>query len=240
MKHDDPKLIDSLAAEYVLGTLAGRARRRFERWRASEWHVERRVQAWEDRLVGLALRLSPMRPSPHVWDQIEKRIGRTAAPGTGPTTSTLGDGGRRISTLRALAASIAIFVVIVGGVAAWRATHPELLALATITNPNAVNPAWELRADADLRHLHAMALGGARPQTGKSFELWALQDNGSPPVSLGLMPDSGELSLTLTEAQRSALLGSSKVAISLEPSGGSKTGLPTGPVLYVAERVRRA
>jgi anti-sigma-K factor RskA len=30
------------------------------------------------------------------------------------------------------------------------------------------------------------------------------------------------------------------VAISLEPSGGSKTHLPTGPVLYVAERVRRA
>jgi anti-sigma-K factor RskA len=240
MKHDDPKLIDSLAAEYVLGTLAGRARRRFERWRASEWHIERRVQVWEERLVGLALRLTPMRPSPHVWDQIEKRIGRTAAPGTRPTQSTLSDGGRRISTLRALAASIAIFVVIVGGVMAWRVTHPELLPLVTITSPNAVNPVWELRADADLRHIRAVALAGARPQAGKSFELWALPDNGGNPVSLGLMPDSGELSRTLTEAQRSALLGASKVAISLEPQGGSKTGLPTGPVLFVAERARRA
>ncbi len=64
MKHDDPKMIDALAAEYVLGTLSGRARRRFERWRSKEWHVERRVQAWEERLSGLALRLSPMRPSP--------------------------------------------------------------------------------------------------------------------------------------------------------------------------------
>jgi anti-sigma-K factor RskA len=240
MKHDDPKLIDSLAAEYVLGTLAGRARRRFERWRASEWHVERRVQAWEERLVGLALRLTPMRPSPHVWDQIEKRIGRTAAPGTRPTQSTLPAGGQRISTLRALAASIAIFVVIVGGVMAWRVTHPELLPLVTITSPNAVNPVWELRADADLRHIRAVALAGARPQAGKSFELWALPDNGGNPVSLGLMPDTGELNRTLTEAQRSALLGASKVAISLEPQGGSKTGLPTGPVLFVAERARRA
>lgn len=240
MKHDDPKLIDSLAAEYVLGTLTGRARRRFERWRASEWHVERRVQAWEERLVGLALRLTPMRPSPHVWDEIEKRIGRTAAPGTRPTHSTLPDGGRRISTLRALAASIAIFVVIVGGVMAWRVTHPELLALATITNPNAVNPAWELRADADLRHIRAVALGGVQPQAGKSFELWALPDNGGAPVSLGLMPDSGELTRTLTEAQRNALLGASKVAVSLEPAGGSPTGAPTGPVLFVAERAARA
>lgn len=239
MKHDDPKLIDSLAAEYVLGTLAGRARRRFERWRASEWHVERRVQAWEERLVGLALRLTPMRPSPHVWDQIEKRIGRTAAPGSGPTHSTL-HGGHRISTLRALAASIAIFVVIVGGVMAWRATHPALLALATITNPNAIAPAWELRADADFRQIRAVARGGARPQAGKSFELWALPDSGGAPVSLGLMPDSGELTRTLTEAQRNALLGASKVAVSLEPTGGSRTGAPTGPVLFVAERARRA
>jgi anti-sigma-K factor RskA len=240
MKHDDPKLIDSLAAEYVLGTLAGRARRRFERWRASEWHIERRVQVWEERLVGLALRLTPMRPSPHVWDRIEKRIVRTAAPGTGPTQSTLSDGGRRISTLRALAASIAIFVVIVGGVMAWRVTHPELVAFATFTSPNAVNPAWELRADADLHHIRAVALGGARAQAGKSFELWALPDNGGAPVSLGLMPDSGELTRTLTEAQRSALLGASKVAVSLEPTGGSPTGAPTGPVLFVAERARRA
>jgi anti-sigma-K factor RskA len=239
MKHDDPKLIDSLAAEYVLGTLGGRARRRFERWRAREWHVERRVQAWEERLVGLALRLSPMRPSPHVWSAIEKRIGATAAPGTSPARGAA-DAGRRISTLRALAASVAIFVVLVGGFAAWRATHPELLALATFTSPNAVQPAWELTADAGMRHLRAVALGGARPQTGKSFELWALPDNGGAPVSLGLMPDSGRLDRELTEAQRAALLGSSKVAVSLEPTGGSPTRAPTGPVLFVADKVRRA
>ncbi len=84
MKHDNPKLIDALAAEYVLGTLNGRARRRFERWRAQEWHVERRVQAWEERLSGLALRLPPMRPSPHVWSHIEKRIGSNAGNGCPP------------------------------------------------------------------------------------------------------------------------------------------------------------
>ncbi len=240
MKHDDPKLIDALAAEFVLGTLGGRARRRFERWRSREWHVERRVQAWEERLAGLALRLTPMRPSPHVWAQIEKRISTTAAPGTGPSRSAPPVRSRAWSW-RGLAAAATVLVVLIGGFAAWRVMQgPSLQQMATIADPKATAPAWRIDADADLRHLRMAALGGALPQAGKSFELWALPDNGGAPVSLGLMPNQGSAERDLTDAQRLALQGASKVAVSLEPEGGSKTGLPTGPVLFVADRIKSA
>jgi anti-sigma-K factor RskA len=235
MKHDDPKLIDALAAEYVLGTLGGRARRRFERWRSKEWHVERRVQAWEERLSGLALRLSPMRPSPHVWSQIEKRIGTNAGARTTPPQT------KRSASWQAIAASVALLAVLVGGFYMYRSVlGPELLPLATLTAQNATAPSWDLSADNDLRHLRARAGAGALAQAGKSFELWALPDNGSAPVSLGLMPVVGEIDRELTDMQRVALRGASKVAVSLEPEGGSTTGAPTGPVLFVADRVKRA
>ena len=236
MKHDNPKLIDALAAEYVLGTLGGRARRRFERWRSKEWHVERRVQAWEERLSGLALRLPPMRPSPHVWSQIEKRIGAKGT-GSGATTPTR----RRAAPWQAIAASVALLAILVGGFFMYRSVIiPELLPLATVTAQNATEPAWTLSADNDLRHLRARAGAGARAQVGKSYELWALPDSGAPPVSLGVIPAVGEIDRELTEAQRAALRGASKVAVSLEPEGGSTTGAPTGPVLFVADRVKRA
>ncbi len=235
MKHDDPKMIDALAAEYVLGTLSGRARRRFERWRSKEWHVERRVQAWEERLSGLALRLSPMRPSPHVWTQIEKRIGANA----GPRTATPPP--QRASRWQAIAASVALLVVLVGGFFMYRSMlGPELQPLATLAAENAPEPAWNLSADEDLKHLRVRAGAGATAQAGKSYELWALPDNGSAPVSLGVIPAIGEIDRELTDAQRAALRGSSKVAVSLEPEGGSTTGAPTGPVLFVADRVKRA
>ena len=234
MKHDDPKLIDALAAEYVLGTLEGRARRHFERWRSQEWHVERRVQAWEERLSGLALRLPPMHPSPHVWTQIEKRIGASSA-GAAATTKP------RAARWQAIAAGVALLAVFVGGFFMYRSMMgPELHDLATLTAQNAPQPAWRLAADNDLRHLRATAGAGATPQPGKSYELWALPDNGAAPVSLGLIPAVGEIDRDLTEAQRAALRGASKVAVSLEPEGGSTTGAPTGPVLFVADRVKRA
>jgi anti-sigma-K factor RskA len=240
MKHDDPQLIDTLAAEYVLGTLGGRARRRFERWRAREWHVERRVQAWEERLVGLALRLRPVKPSSHVWARIEQRIGESAAAGTRPRRAQPVPL-RPTESWRALAAGLVVFTVVLGGFGAWRLMQgPRYLPMATVVNPAETAPAWELHADAGLRHLRAIARGGVTAQAGRSFELWALPDDGGPPVSLGLMPESGQIERKLTRAQRAALESASKVAVSLEPSGGSPTGAPTGPVLFVADRIKRA
>ena len=55
MKHDQPGLIDALAAEYVLGTLRGAARRRFERWQRDEWHVEPACEPGRARLIPLAM-----------------------------------------------------------------------------------------------------------------------------------------------------------------------------------------
>jgi anti-sigma-K factor RskA len=240
MKHDDPKMIDALAAQFVLGTLSGLARRRFERWRAREWHVERRVQAWEERLAGLALRLTPMRPSPHVWTQIEKRISATAAPVHRPARSAPPPVRTRTPMWRALAAGVAALVVLVGGFTAWRiAQGPKLEQIATIADPKATAPAWQVEADAGFTHLRAVALGGAIAQPGKSYELWALPDDKSAPVSLGLMPVNGRVDRDLTEAQRLALQGASKVAVSLEAEGGSTTGTP-GQVLFVADRIKRA
>lgn len=236
MKHDNPRMIDALAAEYVLGTLSGRARRRFERWRSKEWHVERRVQAWEERLSGLALRLPPMRPSPHVWSQIERRIGAAGAPGSRSQAKT-----QKRAPWQALAAAAVIFAVAVGMFLTMRSTPgPVLRDLAILTAENASQPSWVLTADNDLRHLRAIAGAGAIAQAGKSYELWALPDNGAAPVSLGLMPVSGHIDRELTDAQRAALQGASKVAVSLEPEGGSPIKGPSGPVLFVADRVKRA
>jgi anti-sigma-K factor RskA len=240
MKHDDPKLIDALAAEYVLGTLGGRARRRFERWRSKEWHVERRVQAWEERLSGLALRLPPMRPSPHVWTQIEKRIGRTGS-GASPGASRPPPVTQKRAPWQAIAAGLVMFAVLLGGYALYRdSAQPQPMdMLATLVGEGASQPSWTLAADGELRRLRAIVGGGFTREAGKSYELWALPDNGGAPVSLGLMPVEGAAERDLTDAQRTALLGASKVAISVEPEGGSTTGAPTGPVIIVADRVKR-
>ena len=67
MKYDNPKLRQILAAEYVLGTLRGRARHRFERLARGETAVRSEIRFWESRLAGLAADLEPKSPPPSVW-----------------------------------------------------------------------------------------------------------------------------------------------------------------------------
>jgi anti-sigma-K factor RskA len=68
----------------------------------------------------------------------------------------------------------------------------------------------------------------------KAFELWMLPTSGQP-KSLGLMPVSNkETKMVLSPQLLSVLQNSKGLAISIEPKGGSPTGLPTGPVVYQA------
>ena len=87
------------------------------------------------------------------------------------------------------------------------------------------------------RTLRVTVVGAAKEQPGKSYELWMLPEGGNP-VSLGVLPQRGEQTVALSDAALTALARSSALAVSLEPEGGSPTGLPTGPVLYTAPLLR--
>jgi anti-sigma-K factor RskA len=65
---------------------------------------------------------------------------------------------------------------------------------------------------------------------GKALELWVLPPGGTVPKSLGVLPAAGtQVVLPSMPAAGTSLL------VSLEPPGGSPTGLPTGPVVYAGK-----
>lgn len=73
MRYADPRLVDSLAAGYVLGTLAGPARRRFERLARDRNDVALAVAGWEQRLGRLATSVTPVAAPDRVWRAIAAR-----------------------------------------------------------------------------------------------------------------------------------------------------------------------
>jgi anti-sigma-K factor RskA len=221
MKPDNPELIDRLASEYVLGTLRGPARRRFERWRANTPHVDQRCRYWEEHLVHVAKGLKPVQPPAHIWPAIQKRLNLT--PHRSP---------RRWAKSLTLAASL-VLVAGLAGLLYWRSL-PAVRATAVATiSAKSGDEMWQVKVFGTTNRLVVQAAKLPARPAGHDYELWALPKGGNP-VSLGVLPAEGTSSRALTAIQKAALASSSQVAVSIEPPGGSPTGQPTGDVVFVA------
>lgn len=79
MNYNRADLLDRLASEYVLGTLHGAARRRFDKLLIESPAARDAVHAWEQRLALLAAPVAPVTPPARVWAATEARITSTAA-----------------------------------------------------------------------------------------------------------------------------------------------------------------
>jgi anti-sigma-K factor RskA len=214
MKSTNRELVDRLAAEYVLGTLRGRARRRFERWLVSP-QVGNIVKSWEERLAGLEPRHERVTPPPAAWPAIEARLG----------LRRLG----RAPAMRWVAIAASVLLVVIG---VLTVRGPVATQQANIAAP-AGTVYWHVELLGENQELRVRVSNAHPLEAGRALELWALPEKGNP-VSLGLLPAAGELRRVLSGTQRAALAAAKQLAVSLEPAGGSPTGLPTGPVLHVA------
>jgi len=221
-----PERIEMLAAEYVLGTLRGGARRRFEQWMMESGRVRQEVWYWEQQLSGLAEPVPEKQPPARVWKRIEQRI--WPAPSTTPMGSRimawLWPGWGLVATAAALV--LAVMLVQQPG------TGPGLAG--AIVQENLSDPLWLISETGGDRKLRLRSVAASGPEAGKDYELWVVPENGQP-LSLGVMKLGGVYQVTLDDAARDALSRSRTLAISLEPEGGSPTGAPTGPILHVTK-----
>jgi anti-sigma-K factor RskA len=226
MNYQHPQLIEELAAQYVLGTLRGPARRRFERYCKHNANALHAVRRWEDRLVDLLAGVVPVAPSAVVWEQIRFRVRRDRALRPKRVFATFGN------WRFALAAGVAALAIAFG---LWTGIGPGSVQQVAIFWSPQQGPLWTVEAPRSRVELRIAATENLRLDPARAYELWALPGENAAPVSLGLMPKSGRVTLELNDAQRLALSRSSKIAISEEPPGGSPTGAPTGPVRFVAD-----
>ena len=220
----DAEQVEYLAAEYVLGTLHGAARRRFARLITERANARFAVWRWERHLNGFASGLTPQKPRRHVWKNIHDRLNLSQT-----AKSTFAQRWRELWV--ALPTAVA---------AAWLAIAllptPTAERIAVFADQNA-EALWVIATDLDERQLQIHAINAPTPTGNTSFELWILRAD-LPPLSLGLLPVvPGSIETQISAQLVAALTASGRLAISVEPAGGSPTGSPTGPVVYQASLV---
>ncbi len=222
-------LQEKLAAEYVLGTLKGRARRRFETWLRDDANLRRTVAQWQEHLQPMAEFAPAVQPSPQVWRAIERKLDLR---GMNQRRSFWLGLREDLSFWRGLGLVSTTLATIL--VAVLLARQPDLALpqtsyVATLADDKA-QTAFVVTGDARQRQLIVKVVSPQAVAADKSLQLWAVPQDGAP-RSLGLIGESGRITLPLPEnatPQSIPLL-----AISLEPKGGSPNpNGPTGPILF--------
>lgn len=246
MNYEQPQLRRMLAAEYVLGTLHGPARRRFEELLRHSATLRREVVFWETRLAQLGLDLSPVQPPPRVWAGLRARISKPLprAPGDRVTWWD------RINLWRAAfavssAVAVALLVVLLlipaprrpatGPYSVARSGHAAAHEMMALIEGKQNQPLWLFTANMKAGTMSVRVMQGYPVPQGKSLELWMVPAHkGAKPVPMGLIPRSGVYRGVMPAKMMHTLKSAQALAVSMEPAGGSPTGEPTGPVLFTA------
>lgn len=234
MRYDQPELREMLAAEYAMGSLRGAARRRYQALLLTRKDWQRSSEWWAHHLHLLADTVPAVKPRREVWNIIETRLYGLPA---------RQHWWRRLALLSStLAAALAVVLAMQPLLTGQPTPVPVSLPQTSIAllNDEAAKAGWmlALQKNADgSTDIRAVAMAGISEQADKAFELWVLPGDKSKPVSLGLLPKSGQASLRL-KVDSALLYASNGLAVSLEPTGGSPTGQPTGPVLYQGKLTR--
>lgn len=228
MDYGRPELADRLAAEYVLGTLRGPARRRFQALLGAHPALRSAARRGEEQLAPLAGSVAPVAPPERVWTGVEARLFPAAAAATSQGWWNKLGLWRGFSAL-ATTAAVALLVV------STQTPAPQApIVVVLATNPaaaQAVPASFVASLSPDGRALVLKPLNAPTLTAAQALELWSVPAQGGP-RSLGLVRADQATTLLM---QTSATRGTAAFAVSIEPAGGSPTGAPTGPIVSLGQ-----
>jgi anti-sigma-K factor RskA len=230
----DPGDLDLLAGEYVLGVLDLGERRAVDARRLAEPALDAAILRWEARLAPLLAAIDAATPPPDLWARIERAL--ADSPAARDLVAALQKRARRwkLATLAtsALAASLALGL----GVSEMsRLSTPKNFV--AVLQKDAASPAFVVSVDLSTRELTVRPIDAVAP-AGKSYELWIINEKLGPPKSLGVVEKADFTSNDRLRAYAPEVVKTSLYAITVEQSGGSPDGKPSGPPVFAGKLIQ--
>lgn len=229
----------TLAGEYVLGTLPATERATVESRLSHDAALRMAVEDWEVRLHPLTALAPPAEPSVDLWERIRHSVSNAQsitpiAKTSKPPRQTAWWNSVRL--WRGLAGAGFATAALLAGVLVTRDLGPsQTQYLVVLVTPQNQAPGWVVQVDGRER-LSLVPLGTGTVPAGKSLQFWTKADGWSGPVSLGLVVPGKPLRIPVDKLP--PLQANQLFELTLEPQLGSPIGRPTGPIQFIGRAVK--
>lgn len=238
-----PQRLDALARDYATGTLAGPARRRFERLLREQPEALRAVAAWQQRLSVLAAGVPAMVPRDAVWAGLQQRLfERAAAPVRPSWWQALWSGRVLGGALGGVIAGAMLCVLVLRLQPDWAGleTYQETLPASYVglLTDDAGRPRLLASSRRHARTLTVKLLQPLAAPAGQVAQLWALPRGGGAPLPVGVLPAAGSSAIVLVDSAEKTFFGVDRLAVSFEPAAALPGGQPSTAYLLSGHCVR--
>jgi anti-sigma-K factor RskA len=98
------------------------------------------------------------------------------------------------------------------------------------------SPAFILTVDGATKNFTVRRVA-APPEPGRSYELWIVSDKLQRPRSLGVIGADDFTARPVLGAYAPDIVDQATYAVTVEPEGGSPTGVATGPIVFTGKLV---
>ncbi|HDS1696537.1 MULTISPECIES: anti-sigma factor [unclassified Pseudomonas] len=230
MKPDTAEELDSLAGEFVLGTLSPQQHATVIERLGSDPALRAAVDAWEARLLELTALAAPQPASARLWGRIQRSLSELAAPAVQQRVKWW----RRLGLWQGLsAAGLAASAVL--AFTLLTAPPPNTQFVVVLVAPSSQTAGWVVQTS-DSRMIELIPLGQDAVPEGMALQFWTKGEQWRAPVSLGLVKPGEPHRVPLQSLP--PLEANQLFELTLEKAGGSPTGLPTGPVKFIGRAVK--
>ncbi len=211
--------LDALCGEYLLGTLRGAARRRFERALRQEPFVASRLASWQNLMIPNPAETQRMQPDRKVWQRISQDLSLHKY--KTPWYARIGLWrGWALVTTAALAVWVGSSLMVV---------QPQLVEVSTLSSGEGASGV-KVSMSPDHQWMEMTPSRPVQASPGQSYEVWLVRKDGSAPLSMAVLA-ALDGRVEVPEPLRALITRGDTLAVSVEPAGGSPTGAPTGPVI---------
>ena len=224
----------ALAAEYVLGLLSPADRTVMRRRLDAEPALAAEARLWQSRFAGLDAEFEELAPPARLLAAIERR-----AFGEVPKAAGLASWWNSLALWRGMTAGAAAVAVMALGFGLTRPAplDPTAVAVQLVAALEQEGSATKFLAlyDGATGSVRLTAVSG-EAVADRDLELWYIDDTDAP-VSMGVIKVTGRTEVALPREARIKFEDGTVLAITLEPKGGSPTGVPTGLIVAAGPAV---
>jgi len=231
-RYQNPEVFEQLAIEYAVGSLHGRARKRFEVLMDTHFYLQAVVDAYEHKFANLVELLPEEKPADKVWKNIEAHISaapKQSTPQLAQQTTqpwwktTFFKQGFGIAFMTLVIAGALFLNPMTGGPVATAYS-------AVMESDNSETMAVTKVLQSDMK-LSIDIMKPMKIDENMQLTLWCHPKNGGMPMKMGTVSASGKTDIKISKAEWKNMKDVGMLAVSIEHKGDTSVREPKGKII---------